>query len=131
MRAPQATLKQRSCPCTSDEEKRKWGAVVAFLTKVEELGEEGPAFSSRSWGYSAYSALQAAVEGGDGGALELALQCYEGDVDAKDHDGCTVHPSHPRAPSPIPTASPPSLACLLLSLACLLSLLPACHSCSH
>ena len=86
-----ARHKVKACPCTTDEAKRRWGAVIAFLEKVALMGpEERRAFAHRSWGLFVTEALQDAALQGHVAVLRLLLECYGQEIDAKDHDGSTA-----------------------------------------
>jgi ankyrin repeat protein len=101
------------CPCRTEEEERQWGALTAFLEKVESMisQEERIAFAKRSWRFHVSSVLQEAVERGAPSSLPPSpskleaerarnddarvtltrlLACYAEDVDASDHDGSTA-----------------------------------------
>tara|TARA_B110001452_G_scaffold60929_1_gene47604 strand:+ start:82 stop:1299 length:1218 start_codon:yes stop_codon:yes gene_type:complete len=80
-----------SCPCTSDDRERKWGAVIAFLERVMPMGgDERAAFARRSWGLEVSLVLEAAAASGELAELTRLLQCYAPDVNSQDHDGTTA-----------------------------------------
>ena len=86
-----AKHRSRSCPCTSDDRERKWGAVIAFLERVMPMeADERAAFARRSWGLEVSLSLEAAAASGDVGELARLLRCYAADVNSHDHDGTTA-----------------------------------------
>jgi len=79
------------CPCKTAERLAEWGAVIAFLERVEPMdADERRIFAQRSWELTVASALQEAAEAGRVAELGRRLACYERDVDARDHDGTTA-----------------------------------------
>jgi len=86
-----ARYRGQSCPCTSDQPDREWGAVIAFLSRIGQMAaKEQRAFAERSCDLHVAALLQAASEQGDVSELSRLLDCYAGQADARDHDGSTA-----------------------------------------
>ena len=86
-----ARHRSTSCPCTSDDRERKWGAVIAFLVRAMPMEPDARvALAHRSWRLEVAATLEEAAVQGRLPQLRRLLACYAADVDAQDHDGATA-----------------------------------------
>ena len=79
-----ARHRSTSCPCTSDDRERKWGALIAFLVRAMPM-EPGAALAlaHRSWRLEVVASLEQAAAQGRLPELRRLLACYAADVDAQ------------------------------------------------